>query len=43
MKFWDGCAIVPLCIEEPFSESSNPISTRKCFDITNVVIHNESL
>ncbi len=20
MKFWDSCAIIPLCIEEPFSE-----------------------
>jgi len=26
MKFWDSCAIIPLCIEEPFSESVRTIA-----------------
>ena len=26
MKFWDSCAIVPLCIEEPFSETVRAIA-----------------
>lgn len=26
MKFWDSCAIIPLCIEEPFSDSVRAIA-----------------